>query len=491
MNDERLGQDLRAALLRDDPGPARHELRVRVSAVPDEVAQPRGFLRLPSLSRLVTFAAAVAAVAIVGSTVVIAVGLGGPAAGPALASPSASAAPSVGPTATPAPSSTPTASATPVGSPAPTMIAAGFSTTGLTTGWKGFSWSQLVSDSPLITSGGLGSGVSQVLRWRGGYVASGSVPDHSWPSMGLWTSPDGETWTPVTTIAETGVLVSAAPGGLIAVGVDPATLTTGSVWSSSDGKQWRNVGAPKLPGSILSIAGTDAGIVATVDVVTGTGKSATGTYLVEFSTDGVNWSPEPINTGGTGNGFTSTGNSDPHVQAGNGRFFLMGTSGPTTASRSTGFVLTSSVVAKDQMWWSDDGRAWTPCRGSYTAFASYIDFGRDGLLLHTASNAIPGGVGQAVSTDGGKSWRPDDGFVPLGVASCTGECSVGPDGVIGSNGTVFVAVKNGGKKAWLSYDGQTWAPIAWTGGDPSSAGLGGFLVLPRGVVLRSMYGAAR
>jgi hypothetical protein len=491
MNDERLEQDLRAALLRDDPGPARHGLRVRISAVPDEAVQPRGFIRLPSLSRLVTFAAAVAAVAIVGSTIVIAVSLRGPAVGPALASPSASSSPHVGPSVTPTLSPAPTASPTPAGSPAPTMNAAGFSTTGLTTGWKGFSWSQLASDSPLITSGGLGSGVSQVLHWRGGYVASGSASDHSWPSMGLWTSPDGETWTPVTSIDEPGVLVSAAPGGLIAVGVDPATLVTGSVWTSSDGKDWRNAGAPNLPGSILSIAGTDAGIVATVDVVTGTGKSATGTYLVEFSTDGVNWSPEPINTGGTGNGFTSTSSSDPHVQAGNGRFFLMGTAGPTAPSSSTGFVLTSSAVAKDEMWWSDDGRTWTHCGGSYTAFASYIDFGRDGLLLHTASNAIPGGVGQAVSIDGGKTWRPNDGFVPLGVASCTGECSVGPDGVIGSNGTIFVAVKNGGKKAWVSYDGNTWTPIAWTGSDPSSAGFGGFLVLPRGVVIGSTYGAAR
>ena len=160
------------------------------------------------------------------------------------------------------------------------MIAAGFSTTGLTTGWKGFSWSQLASGNPLVADRGLGSGVSEMLRWRGGYVASGSVPDHSSPSLGLWISPEGETWTPVTSIDETAVLVSAAPGGLIAVGVGPVTLITGSVWSGSDGRQWRKVGAPKLPGSILSIAGTDAGIVATVDVVTGTGKSATGTYLV-------------------------------------------------------------------------------------------------------------------------------------------------------------------------------------------------------------------
>jgi hypothetical protein len=57
-----------------------------------------------------------------------------------------------------------------------------------------------------------------------------------------------------------------------------------------------------------------------------------------------------------------------------------------------------------------------------------------------------------------------------------------------------VAVKNGGKQAWLSYDGHAWTPIQWTGGDPFAAGyggFGGFLVMPRGVLLAGAYGAAQ
>ncbi len=64
--------------------------------------------------------------------------------------------------------------------------------------------------------------------------------------------------------------------------------------------------------------------------------------------------------------------------------------------------------------------------------------------------------------------------------------------MIGANGTYFVAVTNGGKLAWLSYDGRRWTPIAWTGGDPTGTWYGGdgFLVMPRGVLLANSYGAA-
>jgi len=145
------------------------------------------------------------------------------------------------------------------------------------------------------------------------------------------------------------------------------------------------------------------------------------------------------------------------------------------------------------VWWSDDGRSWHRSVGTIGGYGTSVDFGRDGILLNTDYASTPGGVGMAVSTDGGKTWQPESNFGPLGQASCSGECSVSADGVFGANGTVFVAVKNGGKQAWLSYDGHTWTPIAWSGGDPSTAsgnGFGGFTVLPRGVMLTGVYGAA-
>jgi hypothetical protein len=152
-------------------------------------------------------------------------------------------------------------------------------------------------------------------------------------------------------------------------------------------------------------------------------------------------------------------------------------------------------MSRSYAWWSDDGRTWTRSGGSVGANGTRIDFGRDGMVMTTDFTGFtPGGAGMAVSTDGGKTWAADDGhFGPLGAASCTGECGSAADGVIGGNGTYLVAVKNGGRQAWLSYDGVAWTPIAWSGGDPSSSsanGFGGFTVLPRGVLLTGVYGAA-
>lgn len=389
---------------------------------------------------------------------------------------------------------TPTEVPTPISSPGPTRIAAGFTSPGVATGWKGFAASRPAADVA----------ASQVLEWRGGYVASTSVSmrgdtspgagswttaDGSNPPSGLWTSGDGQTWTPVTSIDTAAVLVSVAPGGLVAIGVDlTGPKIPRSVWTSSDGVTWQYAGDPGLPGELVSIAGTAAGIVATINVVTsgGTGPNVT---LIEFSVDGVHWTPENIDPALTisdpGAGLL------PHVQAHNGRFFLMGTGG--SAISATGFVL-AAWQATEEMWWSDDGKTWTRTGGSYSMSADFIDFGRDGLLLHTNSMAVPGGAGLALSTDGGKTWTPYDTYGPLGPMVCQGACSLGSDGVIGSNGTTFVAVKNGGKQAWLSYDGHTWTPISWTGGDPSNAsygGFGGFLVMPRGVLLGGVYAAAK
>jgi hypothetical protein len=170
----------------------------------------------------------------------------------------------------------------------------------------------------------------------------------------------------------------------------------------------------------------------------------------------------------------------------------MGTPGPATSS--TGFELTASVAPGDEMWLSNDGKTWTKSSGGYSMAADFIDFGRDGMLLNTNSTGIPGGTGLAHSTDGGKTWHDDTNFGPLGPYVCQGECASGPDGAIGSNGTVFVAVKNGGARAWLSYDGHTWTSISWSGGDAVGSGYGesgGFVVMPRGVLVGGVYAAAR
>jgi hypothetical protein len=406
------------------------------------------------------------------------------------ASPSASTTPvamsSTSPTATPTaatPTPSPTQSyvPTPGISAGPTLLGTSFTTPGITTGWTGFTWSGISDSSPLRTP------ITNVMQWSGGYVATASGPQNG-PTRGLWTSPDGQTWTPVTSIDASAVFVSAAPGGMVAVAVNPAgPYTPGTVWTSSDGLVWHDAGMSDLPGDLVSIAGTKAGIVATVDVtaLSGTGKSqtASGEHWVLFSADGVHWTPESA-----AGGIQAGASQVPHVQTANGRFFLMGVPGPM-ASRSgaSRIVLVASTTSVDAILWSDDGRTWKQSAGSHDGFAETIEFGRDGMLLNTNYHSTPGGSGLARSSDGGKTWVPETTFGPLGVAPCTGECSYSGEGEIVSNGTYFLAVKTGGKNAWLSYDGHTWTPVAWTGGNPIA---GSLVLLPRGVVA-AQYGAAR
>ena len=140
MNDERLERELRATLLRDDPGPMRDELQMRIASVPTEMPVGRGFklgrglTRSPLASRLLASVAGVAALAVVGSTLVLLVALhlttSGPATSgqPSVISPGASPTPSPMPTplsssaalvpwlnATPTPEPSPTAAIIPPG----------------------------------------------------------------------------------------------------------------------------------------------------------------------------------------------------------------------------------------------------------------------------------------------------------------------------------------------------------------------------------------
>ena len=375
----------------------------------------------------------------------------------------------------------------PIRSPGATMIASGFTTAGVATGWNSFSWTS--AGKPL-------SGIGQVLQWSGGYVAAASLMHYvADPSPGLWISADGQTWTAARGISDDAVRISVAPAGLVAIGFDGNVAdgwTLGSAWSSSDGRNWTKLGKPDFPGSLVSIAGTSSGMVATVANAHGTGKGQYGSFQIEFSTDGLHWTAENVSPG-LASAQVGYG-EPPHVQTHAGQFFLMGSAGPGTTS--TGMRLLSSVSPPDEMWLSADGKTWTKSAGGYSASggldADYIDFGRDGMILHTdAYGSAPGATGIAYSNDGGQTWHEDTNYGPLGPTTCQGQCVNGEDGVIGANGTYFVAVKHGGKQAWLSYDGQHWSSIAWTGGDPTGAWNGdGFVVMPRGVLLAGGYGAA-
>jgi hypothetical protein len=426
-------------------------------------------------------AALVIAVAVAG--VLVSVRIGGADAQPSATAaatstiaPSGSSAPAESPSAASSPSAGLSAGPSASAQPAPTMMAGGFTTPGATSGWTGFIPTNVDSTSTSFPT--------RFLKWNGGYVASAEY-EVAGKSNGLWVSPNGQTWIPVRSIQAPTVLISVAPVGLVAIEVPQAgdaPLTPGNVWTSSDGQSWHNAGRSNLPGTLVSIAGTDSGIVATVEVAA-TGDSKAGDlFFVYFSTDGTHWTR--ISAAG---GIPYMYQIPPHVQSAGGRFFLMGMPGPLAGSPKAGFILAATASPHDVTLWSDDGRTWTQSGGSYTGLASSIEFGRDGMLMKTDLGAVPGGSALARSNDGGKTWQVDPGFGPLGAAACSGECSLGPDGQIASNGMYFLAVKNGGGKAWLSYDGRTWTPVPWNLGDPQN---GTIVVFPRGVAA-GQYGAAK
>jgi hypothetical protein len=448
-------------------------------AVADRARQPHQAPR-PATTRtrlpigMAALAAVVVIVAVVGSRVVApTVGPGGSAS----ASPSATVAQ---PSATTPPISVPSTEP----SPTPGASPATFTTAGVASNWQGFTWSTLPAESPLL----LADPGLRVIPWRGGYVACGTTGGAM--AGFLWTSTDGLTWRWVTDIVAQRIQVAVSPTGLVAIAgsLDNPSLPN-TVWTSTDGLAWHNAGTASGIGSIDTIAGTSAGLVATGHTVVGTGKFATSQFSVAFSTDGLSWTPVTI---ASGLAWDYVG---PAVQSGNGRFFLMGgyTGGtasgyrPVLASLTqpgrSGSGVLGSTIGTGGLWWSDDGRTWTSA--SKTAFVSQLDFARDGIEMIWSSRAIPGGTDLQFSSDGGKTWGKS--LDPLGQTVCgQGECSTGPDGVIGSNGTYLLAVKSNGK-AWVSSDGKTWTSIAWDG----SLSTYSILVLPRGVVVDGKYGAAK
>lgn len=405
------------------------------------------------------------------------------------------ASPSIQPTASPSTAPTPSEQPTPPATTAPpsATVTSGpiFTTNGVASDWKGFDWTTLPADSPLANLSSPG-GTITVITWAHGYAFTaldGNTTD-------VWTSPDGIVWLPTLTAQD--LLLAAGPSGLVAIATE-STSTTTTVYTSADGTNWVSAGQPQGIGTISSIAGTKAGLVAVATVSSGTGKFATGQLQIAYSADGVSWTLEP----GPNVAWDEYG---PQVDAANGRFFLIGGSQIAAARSRTGIVLASSVQSTPEFWWSDDGRTWTSAgsRGP-DDFVSQIQSARDGLLAWTTDRMIPGGgPGLDVSTDDGKTWTKDSNYGPLGQAPAItegeGMGSTSPDGTIASNGSMFLALKNDGK-AWTSYDGKKWTSITWGGPTSGPSDVVTVAMLPRGVIANSFdkdsgatsisYGAAR
>ena len=124
-------------------------------------------------------------------------------------------------------------------------------------------------------------GMSDVVPWRGGYVAVGGVTGTVTKPV-AWASSDGTSWARMAVPGD-GAMLGVVPfrDALVAVGTTGGPMSEGRVWRSEDGRSWELVSTP---------AGFDVIRVATDGstlVATGWGTR------IWWSTDGRGWHPVP------------------------------------------------------------------------------------------------------------------------------------------------------------------------------------------------------
>lgn len=461
MSEERLDQEVRAALEQDDPGPVPDRLRTRLAGIPDQM-DLRPHRRWTEVPRLVASLAAVVALALVGALVVL-----------ALLGQRAGVGPATSPSITPGPSLTsshgPTSSVTP--SPAPSVTTTSSVTVPVPGPWSGLRWSSPAAfPSPL--------GFDSLVTYHGALYAIGQVHVGSVAEAAVWRSTDGLAWTLLTKggamFASAGTLnLVATPTGLVAWGQDgePVCSAPGAgqscgptpemVWTSPDGITWT-----KAPGfgalvdaSIGSITSGPAGLVAE-------GSDSSGAPAIWTSSTGASWNRESLPVAL----FPAAAFTDVRATA-------------------TGYVLAGAVNVTSPYpwgvaaaWWSTDGHTWTSVsvsrQNGLGVNLGQIFVGADGLVAVGEASAGSKTATAWSSTDG-HAWTPMAAGYTGAPSPAPGE-PVLPSFQIFDDGSHLVATDSGSGTVgwWGSTDGTTWQPLALSGatattpvqqGDPAPA----------------------
>jgi hypothetical protein len=479
MNDDRLEGELQAALLQDDPGPVRDELRRRIAAVPDEGAPRRGLARLPRTSGWAASLEAVAAVVLIAAIIGIALGIRGSNLGPA-----SSAGPSTTPTG-PAPSG----STTPTPAPSTTPV-----TAPITGDWHGLNWSA-PSAFPNFEA------IDDIVAWNGGYIAAAQVLGLAVQVPGFWNSSDGTTWTPLnvdTTAFPDSQINGLVPtaSGLLAWGWAGEPVCSGEgegmtceprpvmVWTSPDGISWTQVADfSRLKGATIDgITVGSQGLVAVGD--TGWEQPA-----IWVSATGATWQRLTLPSAT----FKDAHFSD--VRATASGYVLAGGIG-NSAPTSGGVQLPDTGSAA--VWWSLDGRTWTKgtvnrADGVGTSLGS-IYVGAKGMVA--VGSASGGKTSTAWTSTDGRSWQPiANAENYAGVPTPPPGAPSIPSFTISDDGTHLLAVGMGdpmlGVSMWVSSDGVTWQQMPFSGATdtiprwPGGTGLaiGTVYVVPGGLIV--------
>src|SRR5450759_2245120 len=227
----------------------------------------------------------------------------------------------LGATVSPSPAPTGTAVPTPV---APTPAVATTDVFGIpppaTATWSAIRWWRLAAADPLRL-------VRSMLRWRGGYIAVGSLASGGATTTPVWTSRDGGLWMPVLTFWQGLLVVGVAevPSGLVALTLLDGSYQCGAAcptyssalplmsWTSPDGRSWTpnpgpNLGLPSTWKGPPLLAAGPAGLVA---------ASPMWPTHIARSADGIHWRMVPVGAlpsgldmrdiVGTAAGFTAVG----------------------------------------------------------------------------------------------------------------------------------------------------------------------------------------
>ena len=514
MNDERLEVELRAALLRDDPGPAGAELRSRVAAIADDAAlsRIRGDVKVSGrvggaagrrtrhsrrVSRWVASLEAVAAVVLIVAIVGIALGLRGSGTGPASSARASATPPGVAPSASASPS---------LGSPGPSGAipsAVPSAVLPVTGEWRGLSWSAtaVIPDSQY--------GINDIVAWNGGFVAVGFVPvpygsaESASEQVAFWRSPDGTTWThrsidetPFAGGAVSGLVVSDVQ--LVAWGTlgqptcngqgegmtcDPTPVM---LWTSTDGAKWTRVADVSMFGG-----GTIANVTFGADGFVAVGDSGWDSPAIWYSNFGTTWQRLTLPSSTFNAAHFSSVSATTYGDATTSGYALGGSIGGT-APVSGGVAAPNTGLAA--AWWSPDGRTWTKATvnrnpGVGTSLGG-IDVGSSGWV---AVGSAEGGKAAAAwtSTDG-RTWQP----IALGYFGApTPEAGVTtlPGLIVRSDGRHLVAIDEDQSSIlmWISSDGVNWRRLAFSGStDTIPSTYGNAYAVPDGLIVLGQQGSS-
>jgi hypothetical protein len=345
-----------------------------------------------------------------------------------------------------------TLSYAPTGASSPVPTAASGSPAGIvvTAGWTDLDWSNLVAFGDATV-------VNDVVSWKGALWAAGL---DTAGRAGLWSSADGATWTRV--LIDGAVSFDGANTIDLLYGTTTespcsgpsAAMTCGpdhfGVWTSPDGTTWTRSDTHVFGSAYV------AGLTSGPNGLIAVGNLGWDKPQMWASSDGTVWQPVDVTDG-------EFSNSHFFVVRGWSGGYVMGGSVGGTEPTSSGTLSPAGAAAA---WWSSDGRTWHAAdvnrivnRVGVAIQSLYV--GRDGLLAIGSEWG-----GQAATgwwSSDGHVWQT---LAQSWINTASGAIPDPPSDTVFDDGTrmvAFVPEGPGGQlEAWTSLDGKVWSALSFT-----------------------------